>query len=364
MAKSHVLESEVSAIFHSRTFQTAMLDWYAKNHRILPWRAMPEDKANPYHVWLSEIMLQQTTVATVIPYFEKFTTLWPDIHALASAPSERVMAEWAGLGYYARARNMHACAKVVSTERGGIFPHTPEELENLPGIGPYTAAAIASIAFGIPSVVIDGNIERIAARCFTLKEPLPKAKLQLKKLAARLFDGMGGAADCQHFPQALMDLGSMVCTPKSPKCGVCPVAGMCGAHNDGFPEIYPIKLPKVSIPLRKGKVYWLTSAEGGLLVEKRPENRMLGGMMGLPTTDWDRHGTLIDWEELAVDLSLRGKVMHVFSHFKLELEVFCGNIRPNYPVAEKSHIYVLPKCANMDEVGFPSLFQKVVSLAK
>lgn len=254
---------------------SALLDWYDSNRRTLPWRAMPGVKPDPYHVWLSEVMLQQTTVATVKGYFAKFLARWPHVNALAAAPLEDVLNEWAGLGYYARARNLHKCAQAVSTDHSGHFPTTETALRALPGIGDYTAAAIAAIAFDERAVVVDGNVERVVSRLFRVEEALPSAK---KTIKART-DEITPPARAGDFAQAMMDLGSGVCTPKNPKCLLCPLNRICLAKAEGDMERFPIKAPKKLKPTRRAVSFWLVH-DGHVLLERRPPKGLLGGMPG------------------------------------------------------------------------------------
>lgn len=351
--------------------QADVLGWYAKNQRVLPWRSRGRGKPDPYVVWLSEIMLQQTTVPAVIPYFLKFTEAWPDIVSLARAEDEAVMAAWAGLGYYARARNLLKCARVVASEYGGVFPKTLDGLLSLPGIGPYTAAAISAIAFGEPATVVDGNIERIVSRVFAIEAPLPKGKSDIRAAADILFSGVEGAgvAAVRAFPQALMDIGSDVCTPKNPKCTSCPLRAVCRALDASLPENYPVRAPKKVTPLRMGRVYWVTDKSGRVLVEKRPDDRMLGGMIGLPSTDWDRDksGKMPEHlPEYAGRKGLRriGVVYHVFTHFKLELEVWAVSVPDFKNVIDSngSGAFRALDLSGVRSVGLPGVFLKAATL--
>lgn len=260
----------------------ALLRWYDKSARALPWRAPPGSRRrpDPYRVWLSEVMLQQTTVATVRPRYEAFLARWPNVEALAAAPLDDVLSEWAGLGYYARARNLHKCAVAVAGR--GNFPDTEEGLRTLPGIGDYTAAAISAIAFDRRAVVMDGNIERVAARLFAIGTPLPKAKRELKAAIAAVWP-LKRSGD---FAQALMDLGASVCTPRAPKCLLCPITEQCEAREKGIAETLPVKAKKAAKPVRRGIVYALVNEHGEVLFERRPEKGLLGGMLGLPGTAW------------------------------------------------------------------------------
>ena len=296
-------------------FRGGILDWYDRHARQLPWRAPVGVEPNPYHVWLSEIMLQQTTVPTVKSYFEKFISIWPSLNDLALADQEKVLEEWAGLGYYARARNLHKCAQVVADEHAGQFPDKESELLKLPGIGPYTAAAISSIAFDKPAAVMDGNIERIMARVFAVEDPLPNSKPILKsyiELLSKAREDRPG-----DFAQALMDIGSSICTPKSPKCILCPVRKMCAAQAIGIAEDLPKKLPKKIKPSRVGAVYWIENDTGQILCVRRPEKGLLGGMLALPSTQWgDEIDHLVEAEDT------KQFVKHTFTHFHLTLQIF------------------------------------------
>ncbi len=293
-----------------------LLAWYDANARVLPWRVPPgsTEPADPYRVWMSEIMLQQTTVAAVKAYFERFTTLWPTVSDLAAAEDSAVMGEWAGLGYYARARNLLKCARVVVAEHGGQFPDTEEGLLTLPGVGPYTAAAIASIAFNRQAAVMDGNIERVMSRLFCVEEPLPTSKPALKAYATRLTP--------THRPgdhaQALMDLGATICTPKSPACGICPLMAGCAARKQGVAAELPRKLPKKAKPTRLGYVYIARRTDGALLLETRPDKGLLGGMLAFPTSDWSEAPT--DTPPLNASwYDPKLEVRHTFTHFHLRL---------------------------------------------
>src|SRR5580700_861424 len=302
---------------------TDLLAWYDRHRRILPWRAPPGRRADPYHVWLSEIMLQQTTVKTVGPYYAKFLKLWPDISALAAAPLDDVLKAWAGLGYYARARNLHACARAVVERHGGKIPATEALLRELPGIGPYTAAAIAAIAFDECTSPVDGNIERVIARLYALETPLPAAKPEISRLA-RALTPRRRAGD---FAQAMMDLGATICTPKTPACILCPWNGSCAAQTRGDPETYPRRTPKREGDLRRGLAFVARRSDGFVLVRTRPPKGLLGGMTEVPTTEWSK-----DFDASAAPKSAPrfasarksvgwrkalGIVRHVFTHFPL-----------------------------------------------
>jgi A/G-specific adenine glycosylase len=302
-----------------------ILGWYDANARDLPWRAPPKaprgaPKADPYRVWLSEVMLQQTTVPHATPYFLEFLRRWPTVVDLAAAPDAEVMAAWAGLGYYARARNLLACARAVADRHGGVFPDTEEGLRALPGLGPYTAAAVAAIAFGRPANVVDGNVERVMARLFAVEAPLPGAKPDLKRLAA----GLVRADRPGDWAQALMDLGAVVCRPKAPLCDRCPAADACAARASGAPDAYPRRTAKAERPRRWG-VAWLITRGREVGLVRRPARGLLGGMLALPTTDW--RGT--PWAEaealaaapVAGPWREAGAIEHVFTHFALDLSV-------------------------------------------
>lgn len=300
-----------------------LLAWYDRHARVMPWRVSPQDREmgirpDPYRVWLSEVMLQQTTVAAVKDYFHRFTARWPTVTALAAAPDADVMGEWAGLGYYARARNLLKCARAVVAEHGGQFPTTREGLLTLPGIGPYTASAIAAIAHDEPATVVDGNVERVISRLHRVETPLPAAKPELTSLAAELTPSSRPG----DYAQAIMDLGATICTPRAPACGICPWSQACAARTAGVQADLPRKSPKPGKPTRRGTV-WLGHAKGAFLLERRPERGLLGGMLGIPGDGWDGHGgpapAPADWEEI-------GEVRHTFTHFHLILMVRTGRL--------------------------------------
>ena len=312
---------------HDLVNSTELLKWYDCHARELPWRVSPSARAagllpDPYRIWLSEIMLQQTTVAAVKAYFLKFTALWPTVVDLAAAEDADVMAAWAGLGYYARARNLLKCARVIVAEHGGTFPADRAALQNLPGIGPYTSAAIAAIAFDHAETVVDGNVERVMARLFDLHAPLPKSKGALTACAASLTP----AARPGDYAQAVMDLGATICTPKLPRCGLCPWHDICAARKAGTAAELPKKLPKLKKPTRFGTAYVARRNDGAVLLEKRPERGLLGGMLGWPGSEWRE--TLpeaippisADWVEAP------GEVRHTFTHFHLRLRVMVAKV--------------------------------------
>ena len=286
-------------------FRAALLHWYDVQGRDLPWRVR-DGKADPYRVWLSEVMLQQTTVAHGTPYWERFTAAFPTICDLAETPTERVMGMWAGLGYYARARNLHLCAKRVCQDMGGEFPTREAELLELPGIGPYTAAAIAAICGEEAANVVDGNVERVVARLFAVARPLPRARAELRRLAGTLVRPERPG----DYAQALMDLGATLCRPKRPSCPNCPVRAWCAARREGEPERYPAKTPKAPLPVRRGTA-WVARDGRRVWLERRPESGLLGGMLGFPTTEW------VEGAPPQAGPSVR----HTFSHFHLELTV-------------------------------------------
>ena len=298
-----------------------LLAWYDANAREMPWRVGPAARKagqlpDPYAVWMSEVMLQQTTVAAVRAYHGKFMTLWPTVADLAAAEDADVMAAWAGLGYYARARNLLKCARAVAADHGGKFPQTNDELLTLPGIGPYTAAAISAIAFDEASVVVDGNVERVMARLHDVHEPLPAAKPKLTALAAKLTP-QERAGD---YAQAVMDLGATICTPRNPACGICPWRAPCAARIAGTAAELPKKTPKKKVPTRKGIAYVVRREDGAWLLETRPDSGLLGGMLGFPTTDWSDAPAAnppleADWT------TLNEQARHTFTHFHLELTI-------------------------------------------
>ena len=285
-----------------------LLAWYDRHRRSLPWRAAQGESVDPYRVWLSEIMLQQTTVAAVKPYFESFLAGWPTIEDLAAAELDHVLHAWAGLGYYARAHNLHKCARVVVAQHGGRFPDTETALAELPGIGPYTAAAIAAIAFGRKASPMDGNIERVVARLFAVEEPLSAAKPRLREHAASLTpDSRAG-----DYAQAVMDLGATVCTPKKPLCALCPWSHACAARAAGRPEDFPRRAAKADKPTRRGVVFWTLDADGRVLIRKRAEE-------GVSERDARASAPVAaEW------MALPGQVRHTFTHFHLELAVLAG----------------------------------------
>jgi A/G-specific adenine glycosylase len=344
-----------------------LLEWYGRHRRLLPWRPLSGTAADPYRVWLSEIMLQQTGVRTVGPYFEKFVTRWPDVGALARASLDDVLRMWAGLGYYSRARNLHICAVAVMRDHGGAFPETEQALRALPGIGPYTAAAILAIAFGRHTMPVDGNIERVVARLFAVEATLPKAKPLIQELAATLLgvtrtgDAKSRAGDSA---QALMDLGSSICTPKKPACALCPLNDGCAARARGDQETFPRKAPKKTGTLRRGAAFVVRRGDW-LLVRSRPEKGLLGGMTEVPGSKWlagqdDRTALkqapmlkgIARWHRKA------GVVTHVFTHFPLELVVYTAKA-PARAAAPEGMRWV--PIATLQHEALPNLMRKVIA---
>ncbi len=338
-----------------------LLEWYDRHRRRLPWRAEKGARPDPYRVWLSEIMLQQTTVATVGPYFERFLLRWPDIKALAAAPLDDVLHAWQGLGYYARARNLHACARAVAERHGGVFPESEEALRGLPGIGAYTAAAIAAIAFDQKAMPVDGNIERVTARLFDRRTPLPDVKPELRRLAATLTP----AARPGDFAQALMDLGATICTPRKPKCVLCPWQADCAARAAGSAEALPARRPKPLKPKRHGVAFWAARQDGAVLLRRRPAKGLLGGMMEVPSTDWRAAPwTLAEARRAAPVpaqwLLLPGTVRHSFTHFDLELQVLVGTSRSG--AAKAAGVWVQPE--GLGAQALPTVMKKIIAFAR
>lgn len=316
---------------------TDLLAWYDVHAREMPWRVPPDQKQagvrpDPYRVWMSEVMLQQTTVAAVKDYFHRFTTRWPTVSDLAAARDEDVMAEWAGLGYYARARNLLKCARVVVGEHGGVFPDTLAGLLKLPGVGPYTAAAVASIAYDLPAVVVDGNVERVMARLHDVHDPLPGSKPLLTDLA----EALTPEARPGDYAQAVMDLGATICSPRNPACGICPWRDPCAAQTAGTAAELPKKTPKKPKPTRHGIAYIGRRVDGAYLMERRPDKGLLGGMLGWPGADWSEAGAAehppiaANWRQVA------GEAKHTFTHFHLLLQVRIADL-PQGANPERGH---------------------------
>ncbi|MGE0258700.1 MAG: A/G-specific adenine glycosylase [Alphaproteobacteria bacterium] len=332
----------------------ALLAWYDRHRRDLPWRAAPGRLADPYHVWLSEIMLQQTTVATVGPYFDRFVARFPDIGALAAAPLDAVLHAWQGLGYYARARNLHACAREVVGAHAGSFPDDPARLRALPGIGDYTAAAIAAIAFGRPVAAVDGNVERVVARLFAERAPLPLAKKRLRGLAASLVPEKRAG----DFAQAMMDLGATICAPRRPRCVLCPWRADCAAARLGITEDLPAQQEKPERPTRYGIAFWLTRPDGAVLLRRRPERGLLGGMIELPSTvwretPWDEAEAIAAAPANAGWRALPGTVRHGFTHFRLDLAMVAATTAD-----PPAGIWARP--SEFRDHAFPTLTRKLV----
>lgn len=351
-----------------------LLAWYDRHRRRLPWRPLAGERADPYQVWLSEIMLQQTGVKTVGPYFLKFVARWPDVAALGSASLDDVLRMWAGLGYYSRARNLHACAVAVLRDHGGVFPDSEEGLRELPGIGPYTAAAIAAIAFGRRTMPVDGNIERVVSRLFAVEDVLPQAKPLIQQLATTLLgpsiagDAKPRAGDVESragdSAQALMDLGASICTPKKPACVLCPLGEDCIGRTRGDQETFPRKAPKKTGALRRGAAFVVTRGDE-LLIRSRPEKGLLGGMTEVPNSAWLAEQD--DEASLKQAPALRGAthwhrkagvVTHVFTHFPLELVVYTASV-PSLTKAPDGARWV--PIATLQDEAFPNLMRKVIA---
>ncbi|MEM1370821.1 MAG: A/G-specific adenine glycosylase [Pseudomonadota bacterium] len=362
MAKLRERENLVDADAHPQT-TGLLLDWYDRQRRDLPWRYAPGTQADAYRVWLSEVMLQQTTVKAVVPYFQAFTERWPTVTDLAYAPREDVLAAWAGLGYYSRARNLHACAQAVRDKFAGVFPQHESELLKLPGVGPYTAAAISAIAFGRFAVPVDGNIERVTSRLFAFDAPLPAAKGDIKQLITALFP----KARPGDFAQALMDVGATICTPKKPSCLMCPVQRGCLAQHRGVQETLPVKQPKKKKPTRRGYALVIVRDDREVLLRWRPDEGLLGGMLEVPGSDWvfadeadaleaPRCPAKSGW------FKANKPVVHVFTHFRLELDVLAVQVGPTFRVPKR--LQTRPcEWVEIDELtkaALPSLMVKAV----
>ncbi|HSD92397.1 MAG TPA: A/G-specific adenine glycosylase [Methyloceanibacter sp.] len=340
-----------------------LLAWYDREKRDLPWRTAPGEPPDPYKVWLSEIMLQQTTVKAVLPRYDLFLRRWPDVRALARAELGEVLAAWAGLGYYARARNLHVCARAVVEQHGGRFPENEAELRKLPGIGDYTAAAIAAIAFGRRAAPVDGNIERVVARLFAVTTPLPEAKAEILALAERLTPQKRPG----DFAQAMMDLGATICTPRRPTCGLCPVRPDCRGFAEGLAEVLPYREEKAERPVRRGAAFVAVRPDGAVLLRERPLKGLLGGMLETPSSPWDGtrpegksvrdHAPLkADWRKLP------GLVEHTFTHFHLELSVYRAEVESNAAPKRTAQ----PECCRwlkpreLSGAALPSVMRKVL----
>ncbi len=343
-------------------FSKLILEWYDQHARELPWRMTGGTKPNPYHIWLSEIMLQQTTVATVKSYFSKFLKRWPTLQDMAASPQEEILKEWAGLGYYARARNLHKCATVLTDSYNGEFPQTEAELKNLPGVGDYTSAAIAAIAFGEPAAVVDGNIERITTRVFRIKTQLPKAKAEIKKQVTILTPGDRPG----DFAQAMMDLGASHCSPKKPSCLLCPVQKLCQAQLHGDQETYPVKAPKKIKPTRKAYSFWLEH-DGHVLLERREQKGLLGGMPGFFSTPWEERSSFPNKEEWLAHRPSEdywkhheGIAKHTFTHFHLETKLLVAKTKTKLNV-ENAFWHPIDQ---LNDIGLPTVFKKIHALMK
>ena len=327
--------------------QSDILAWYDAHARTLPWRAKPGHAIDPYSVWLSEVMLQQTTVATVGPYFRAFRAKWPTVQDLAAAAQADVLAAWAGLGYYSRARNLHACAQVVARDFGGQFPASEAELRTLPGVGPYTAAAIAAIAFGRPAVVVDGNIDRIMTRLHAAQRPIRDNKAAIYAWAAALTPQTRPG----DYAQALMDLGATLCRPAQPACLTCPIQAHCAAHRQGLAADLPRKAPRRAKPTRHGLAYLITNRAGHILIAKRPPQGLLGGMDALPTSDWT--ATCPPPRPDARPLQIL--IQHTFTHFHLRLHLYAA---PEGAAADFPEARFVP---DLEGLALPTLFKKALN---
>jgi A/G-specific adenine glycosylase len=336
-----------------------LLRWYDRHRRRLPWRAEPGETPDPYRVWLSEIMLQQTTVTAVIPYYERFVSRFPTVQALAEAPLDAVLSAWAGLGYYARARNLHECARIVASTGG--FPADLEQLQALPGIGAYTAAAVGAIAFAIPAVPVDGNVERVVSRLFAIEEPLPAGKTAIRAAAVRLGTDPAARVRPSDFAQALFDLGAGICTPASPGCAVCPLLAGCAARGLGIQASLPRKAPKKTRPVRYGVHFWLTDDDGRVLLRTRPPSGLLGGMTELPGTDWRAlpwtAAEALSAAPMRLDWRGVGQVRHGFTHFELIIDLLSAHV-PRIEGGGFAH-----RLDALDDAALPSVMRKCVRIA-
>lgn len=336
----------------------AVLSWYDRNARILPWRVSPKMRASgirpdPYRVWLSEVMLQQTTVAAVSSYYQRFTALWPTVADLAAAPLDAVLRQWAGLGYYARARNLHACAQAVVQHHGGVFPVTSEALRHLPGIGAYTSAAIAAICHDEPAPVLDGNVERVLARYLALAVPVSDAKDQLREQLAAAMPSRAG-----DFAQAMMDLGATICAPRVTLCMHCPLQTGCAGAASGYPLHFPVKLQKPDRPQRFGDAFVMRAPNGAVFLQQRAEKGLLGKMTGTPVSEWSAETHPTQFPQ-AGDWYHHGEVVHVFTHFRLTLQVWSAEVAP--PDVSLPGWWVAPE--HVQQQALPTLFRKVLASA-
>ena len=348
-----------------------LLEWYDRHHRILPWRVTPVEhkqgvRPDPYRIWLSEVMLQQTTVEAVKAYFLKFTSLWPDVQALADATEDDVLRGWAGLGYYSRARNLKKCADMVASQHKGQFPASVEGLKQLPGIGDYTSAAIAAIAFDIPAAVVDGNVERVVSRLFAIKTMMPQAKTEIRKFTEQLTPQTRPG----DFAQAMMDLGATICTPKNPACILCPLNDNCAALLEGEPELYPVKAPKKARPVRYGAAFIILSPQGDVYLRKRPDKGLLAGMSEVPNSEWIAADeatspehiarlTNTDPAPIAANWQPSGTITHIFTHFELRLSVYKTDVSTMPP--SNNGWWVAQD--NLEKEALPTVMKKAISAA-
>ncbi len=359
-----VARTQLSQQDFARCVAPQLLDWYTANQRRLPWRHGPGERPDPYRVWLSEVMLQQTTVKAVIPYYLKFLALWPDVQALAAARLDDVLAAWAGLGYYSRARKLHACAQAVAAEHGGRFPAVEQELIKLPGIGPYTAAAVAAIAFERPVTPVDGNVERVVARLFAVRERLPAAKPTLRALAQSLTP----ATRVGDFAQAMMDLGATICTPRRPSCLMCPLQAQCSSRELGLEAELPARSPKAERPHRFGIAFLALREDGMVLLRRRLEHGLLGGMLEVPSTAWvdilPPAGDAMRAAPVVADWwKVPATVRHVFTHFALELVVYRAVVPIDVALtfwADQGRCRWTPR-RDLDRQALPSVMKKVLA---
>ena len=349
-----------SGLLSSSILTSSLLSWYDQMGRDLPWRIKGDPHPHPYHVWLSEIMLQQTTVATVKPYFEAFLQRWPTLQAFGQASLDDVLHAWQGLGYYARARNMHKCAHRVVQDHGGEFPRTAEGLRILPGIGPYTAAAIAAIAFEERVTPVDGNVARVLSRLYALEDPLPLSLKSITSLAADLCPEKRSG----DFAQALMDLGATVCTPRSPRCLLCPWQSFCQGFQKGIAERLPVKLPRAPKPFRHTIAFVIRHADGSVLLSRRQEKGLLGGMIEAPSTPWREKPYTLEEGLSSAPLKCNWsqttqEVRHVFTHFHFHALVCYGEALDPLPPLEENAFWVQP--ADFSKMAFPTVMKKILS---
>ncbi|MEO4043615.1 A/G-specific adenine glycosylase [Hoeflea sp. CAU 1731] len=347
----------------TKAHAATLLDWYDRHHRSLPWRVSPQDRLrgeqpDPYRIWLSEIMLQQTTVQAVKPYFTDFLKRWPTIFGLAAASEQDVLKAWAGLGYYSRARNLKKCADMIVRDHGGRFPQTIEALKKLPGIGDYTAAAIAAIAFDSHATVVDGNIERVISRLSAIDTPLPAGKTEIKAIVHH----MTPKERPGDFAQALMDLGATLCTPKRPACALCPFNSHCEALATSDPELHPVKPAKKAKPVRRGAAFVAIDRNGAILLRRRPDSGLLAGMSEVPTTDWTarRDGdTGTQAAPFSADWRSKGSIKHIFTHFELRLDVYRADVAASVPL--ESTWWSPP--GEIDGEALPTVMKKAIAAA-